>query len=95
MALQEVGQQGFVISRDIPLERFLDCFPLAGRQIDAKFVREIDEVAPGMAVTFGELIDELLYAGGGHGDDVFPFTLPQRYLFAERVFEHRLEVGCN
>ena len=43
-----------------------------------------------MAVTFGELIDQLLYAGCGHGDCLFPFTLPQRYLFAERAFENRL-----
>jgi hypothetical protein len=91
MALHVIGQQGFVIRR----ESRLDCFTLARRQIDAKYASQNHEVAPGMAVTFGELIDELLDAGCGHGDDPFLFTLPQLYRFTERTFEQRLEVRCN
>jgi hypothetical protein len=94
MALQVVGQQSLVIGREIGL-RPLDCFPLACRDVDAEFLRQIHDVAPGMAVTFGELSDQVLDAGRGHGDDTLLFALSQRYLFAQRAFEHRFEVGHN
>src|SRR5260221_10116814 len=57
-------------------QRLLDCFTLAGRKIEAKFVSLSHELAPGMAVTSGELIDELLDAGFGLGNDTLPFALP-------------------
>jgi len=92
MPLQVVGQQGFVVSRKIRLERPLDCFTLARRDVDAQFLREIEDVTPGMAITFCELSDQLLDAGRGHGDDPLPFTLPKRHRFAERAFQHRFQV---
>jgi hypothetical protein len=91
MALQVVGQQSLVVGREIGL-RPLDCLALARRDVDAEFLRQIHDVTPGMAVTFGELSDQVLDAGRGHSDDPFLFTLPQRDLFAERAFEHRFEV---
>jgi hypothetical protein len=48
-----------------------------------------------MAVTFGELTDELLDPGRRHGDDPLLFTLPQRDRFTERTFQQCLEVRCN
>ena len=48
-----------------------------------------------MAVAFGKLIDQLLDAGGGLGNDLFLFSLPQRHLSTERIFEQSLEVGYN
>ena len=66
------GQQGFVIRR----QSSLDCTALTRRQIDAEFVSQNHEIAPGMAVTFGELSDQMLDASRGHGDDPFLFTLP-------------------
>ena len=54
-----------------------------------------EEVAPRVAVAFGKLIDQLLDAGGGLGDDLLLFSLPQRHFCAERTFEQSLEVGCN
>jgi hypothetical protein len=94
MALQVVGHQGPVIGREIDL-RPLDCFPLPRRDVDAEFLRQVEDVTPGMAVTSGVLSDQVLDAGRGHGDDPFPFTLSQRDLFAERAFEHRLEIWHN
>jgi hypothetical protein len=46
-----------------------------------------------MAVAFGKLVDKLFHPGRGLGDDGFPFALPQRYLFAQRTFEQRFEIG--
>ena len=68
---------------------------LARHQVDPKSFRQNEEVAPGMAVAFGKLIDQLLYAGGGLGDEPLLFSLPQRHLCTERTFEQSLEVGCN
>jgi hypothetical protein len=48
-----------------------------------------------MAIAFGELVDKLLHAGRGLGHDVFFFALSQRYLFVERTFEQRFEIGCD
>jgi hypothetical protein len=71
---------------------------VAPLEIDPEPLRQIKDVAPGMAVPFGELGHQLLDAGGGHGDDVLLVTLPERDFFAEGAFEHRLEVrherGC-
>jgi hypothetical protein len=66
---------------------------LARHQVDPKSCSQIEEVAPRVAVTFGKLIDQLLDAGGGLGDDLLLFSLPQRYLSTERPFEQSLEVG--
>ena len=60
-----------------------------------KSFSQSEEVAPRVAVTFGELIDELLYAGGGLGDDLLLFFLPQLNRSTERTFEQSLAVGCN
>ena len=91
MALQVLGQQGFVIRR----QSRLDCIALTRRQIDTKSASQLDEVAPRMALTFGELTDELLDPGRRHGDDPLLFTLPQRDRFIERTFQQRLEVRCH
>ena len=69
--------------------------PWPGYQVDPKSFGQSEEVAPRVAVAFGKLIDQLLDAGGGLGDDLLPFSLPQRHLFTERTFEQSLEVGCN
>jgi hypothetical protein len=47
MALQVLGQQGFVIRR----QSRLDCIALTRRQIDTKSASQLDEVAPRMALT--------------------------------------------
>jgi hypothetical protein len=62
-------------SRAARARGLLECFTLACRKIDAKFVSQNHEVASGMAVTFGELVDQLLDAGRGLGDDLFLFTV--------------------
>jgi hypothetical protein len=75
MADHVIVQQGLVLRRDSRPDRVLDYFSLARHEIDAEFVSQIEKVTSGMTVTFGELIDELLNAGCGLGDDLFFFTL--------------------
>jgi hypothetical protein len=64
-------------------------------QVDPKSLSQCKEVAPGVAIAFGKLIDQLLDAGGGLGDDPLLISLPQRHLSTERTFEQSFEVGCN
>jgi hypothetical protein len=68
-------------------------FTLAGQQVDPEFRCQSEEIAPGVAVAFGKLVDQLLYAGGGLGDDPFLLSLPQRHFSVQRTFEQGLEVG--
>ena len=90
-----IGQQSFVIGGERRRNALFKRVTLAGHQVDPKSCSQSEEVAPRVAVTFGELIDQLLDAGGGLGDDLLLFSLPQRHLCAERAFEQSLEVGCN
>ena len=90
-----IGQQGFVIGGERRRNPLFECVALAGHQVDPKSLGQSEEIAPRVAVAFGELIDQLLDAGGGLGDDLLLFSLPQRYFCAERAFEQSLEVGCN
>jgi len=68
---------------------------LASHQIDPELFSEVDQITPRVAITFGELIDQLLYAGSNLGDDLLLFALPQRHFSAQRTFEQMLEAGCN
>jgi hypothetical protein len=91
-----IGQQSFVIGgerRRNALFEF-ECVTLAGHQVHSKSCSQSEEVTPGMAIAFGELINKLLDACGGLGDDLLLFPLPQRHLSAERTFEQSFEVGC-
>ena len=90
-----IGQQSFVIGRERRRNALFKCVTLAGHQVDPKSLRQSEEVAPRVAVTFGKLIDQLLDAGGGLGDDLLLFSLPQRHLSTERTFKQGLQVGCN
>ena len=90
-----IGQQSFVIGRERRRNGLSECVTLAGHQVDPKSFSQSEEVAPRVAVAFGKLVDQLLYAGGSLGDDLLLFSLPQRHLSAERAFEQSLEVGCN
>ena len=90
-----IGQQSFVIGGERRRNGLFKCVTLAGHQVDPKSCSQSEEIAPCVAVTFRKLIDQLLDAGGGLGDDLFLFSLPQRYFCAERAFEQSLEVGCN
>ena len=90
-----IGQQSFVIGRERRRNALFQCVTLAGHQVDPKSCSQSEEVAPRVAVAFGKLIDQLLDAGGGLGDDLLLFSLPQRHLSTERTFEQSLEVGCN
>jgi hypothetical protein len=93
--LHVIGQQSFVIGGERRRNGLFKCVPLARHQVDPKSFSQSEEVAPRVAVAFGKLIDQLLYAGGGLGDDLLLFSLPQRHLSIERTFEQSLEVGCN
>ena len=93
--LHVIGQQSFVIGGERRRNGLFKCVTLARHQVDPKSFSQSEEVAPRVAVAFGKLIDQLLYAGGGLGDDLLLFSLPQRHLSIERTFEQSLEVGCN
>ena len=71
-----IGQQSFVIGRERRRNALFQCVTVAGHQVDPKSCCQSEEVAPRVAVTFGKLIDQLLYAGGGLGDDLLLFSLP-------------------
>ena len=71
------------------------CVALASHQVDPKSFSQSEEVAPSVAIAFRKLINQMLYAGGGLGDDFLVFSLPQRYLSTERTFEQSLEVEYN
>ena len=90
-----IGQQSFVIGGDRRRNGLFERVALARHQVDPKSLRQSEEVAPRMAVTFGELIDQLLDAGGGLGDDLLLFSLLQRHFSVECAFEQSLQVGCN
>ena len=89
-----IGQQSFIVGGE-RRRNGLSNVTLARRQVDPKCLSQDEEVAPGVAVTFGKLIDQLLYAGGGLGYDPFLFSLPQRDLCTERTLEQSLEVRGN
>jgi hypothetical protein len=93
--LHVIGQQSLVIGGKRRRNALFKCGTLARHQVDSKSFSQSEEVAARMAVTFGNLIDQLLDAGGGLRDDLLLFSLPQRHLCAERTFEQSLEVGCN
>jgi len=93
--LHVIGQQSFVIGGECRRNGLFKCVPLARHQVDPKSFSQSEEVAPRVAVAFGKLIDQLLDAGGGLGDDFLLFSLPQRHLSTERMFEQSLEVGCD
>ena len=90
-----IGQQSFVIGGERRRHALFKCGTLARHQVDPKSFSVNKQVAPRVAVAFGKLIDQLLDAGGGLGDDLFLFSLPQRHLATERIFEQSLEVGYN
>jgi hypothetical protein len=90
-----IGEQSFVIGRDRCRNGLPKRVTLAGRKVDPERLSQREKVAPGVAVTFGKLIDQLLYTGGGLGDDLFLFSLPQCYLSIERTLEQGLEVWGN
>jgi hypothetical protein len=68
---------------------------LTRHQVDPKSGSQREDVAPRVAVALCKLIDQLLDAGGGLGDDLLLFSLPQRHLSTERRFEQSLEIGYN
>ena len=90
-----IGQQSFVIGRERRRNALFKCVTVARHQVDLKSFSQSEDVAPRMAVTFGKLIDQLLDARAGLGDDLLPVSLPQRHLSTERTFEQSLEVKCN
>ena len=90
-----IGQQRLVIGGECRRNALFKCVTLACHQVDPKSLRQSKEVAPRMAVAFGELIDQLLDAGGGLGDDLLLFSLPQRHFSTECTFKQGLQVGCN
>jgi hypothetical protein len=90
-----IVQQSLVIGGERRRNALFKCLPLARHQVDPKCCSQSEDIAPRVAVTFGKLIDQLLYAGVGLGNDPLPFSLPQRHLGAERTFEQSLEVGRN
>ena len=93
--LHVIGQQSFVIGGERRRNGLFESGTLARYQVDPKSFSQSEEVAPRVAVAFGKLIDQLLDAGGGLGNDLLPLPLPQRHLSVERTFEQSLEVGCN
>jgi hypothetical protein len=95
VTLHVIGQQSFVIGGERRRNGSFKCFPLVRYQVDPKSFGQSEEVTPRVAVTFGKLIDQLLDAGGGLGDDLLLLALPQRHLSTEGTFEQSLEVGCN
>ena len=60
---------------------------LARQQINAKFVREREEIASSMTVTFDKLGNELLNARHRHADHPLPFPLLELYCLVERTLE--------
>ena len=93
--LYVIGQQSFVIGGERRRNGLFEFGTVPRYQVDPKSFSQSKEVAPRVAVAFGKLIDQVLYAGGGLGDDLLLFSLPQRHLSTERTFEQSLEVGCN
>jgi len=90
-----IVQQSLVIGGDRRRNALFKCVTLAGHQVDPKSCSQSEEVAPRVAIAFGKLIDQLLDAGGGLGDDFLLFSLPQRHLSTERTLEQILKVGCD
>src|SRR5262245_13849539 len=95
VALHVIGQQSLVISGERRGNPVSQCVTLASHQIDPKFLSKSQEVAARMAIAFCKLVHQLLYAGGGLGDDLLLLSLPQRHFSVERTFEQILEVECN
>jgi hypothetical protein len=90
-----IGKQSLVVGRERRRNAVSQFVTLAGHQIDPKFFSKSEEVAARVAIAFGKLIDQLLYAGSSLGDDLLLVSLPQRHLCAKRTFEQSLEVGRN
>jgi hypothetical protein len=93
--LHVIGKQSFVVGGERRRNALFKCGTLARHQVDPESFRQSKQVAPRVAVAFRKLINQLLDAGGGLGDDFLLFALPQRHLSIERTFEQSLEVGCN
>src|SRR3981081_4162371 len=92
--LHVIGQQSFVIGGERRRNGLFKCVTLARHQVDPKSFSQSEEVAPRVAVAFGKLIDQMLYAGSGVGDERLVFSRPQRHLSIERTFEQSLESGA-
>jgi hypothetical protein len=90
-----IGQQLFIVGGERGRNALPKCITVAGHEVDSKSCSQSEEVTPSVAVTFGELIDQLLDAGSGLGDHLFLFSLPQCHLSAKRTFEQIFEIGCN
>jgi hypothetical protein len=90
-----IGQQSLVVGGERRRNALFKCVALAGHEVDPKSWSQSEEVAPSVAVTFGKLIDQLLYAGSSLGDDLLLLALPQRHFSAKRTFKQILEVGGN
>ena len=76
-----VGQQSFVIGRERRCNALFKCCTLARQQVDFKFFSVSEDVPARMAVTFGKLIDQLLEARVGLGDDFLPGLPASRSAF--------------
>jgi hypothetical protein len=48
-----------------------------------------------MAITLGELIDQLRDAGGSLGHYLIAFAAPEFYLFVQRALQQCLKVRCH
>ena len=68
-----IGQQSFVIGESAAAT-LCSSASSGPPQVDPQSFSESKEVAPGVTVAFGKLIDQLLDAGGDLGDDrlLFP-----------------------
>jgi len=81
MAQQKIGNYGLIFGRDSRRESVLDRPTLTSREVDSECLGQGDEVTPGMAITLSKLVDEPINAGSSLGDDLFPFAVPEAYLF--------------
>jgi hypothetical protein len=84
--LHEIGQQGFIICGERRSNGLFKGVTLVRHQIDPKSFCKSNKVAPRVAVPFGKLIDELLYARRRLGHDLLVFSLPQRHFSTKRTF---------
>ena len=87
VALHEVGEQLFVFGRDVFFQCGLDCLPMARGPIDPKFLRDRHQIASGIAIAGGKLIDKLFDAGRTPTENAVLFALSKAHFLVERSFQ--------
>src|SRR5262245_64415500 len=76
----------------VQAQPFFEFLAVGRNQVDTKLVRIDEDIAAGVAITLGELGDQLLDDRLCHGEDALLVTLLESDFIGERLFEQPLQV---